>query len=117
MPKDDYKPSPTNCCVFYRCSNGMLIEMRCPATTVFDPELRVCNFPSQVSGRCGTKASTTMAPQPPSSTTPAHQPSSTTTHASEPSSTTQAPEVSSTTPMSSSSTTPMSSSSTTASSS
>ncbi|RNA36175.1 chondroitin proteoglycan 2-like, partial [Brachionus plicatilis] len=49
----DLTRMPNSCRSFRRCVKGSLFIMRCPYGTVFDEELKVCNFPSNISGYCG----------------------------------------------------------------
>lgn len=52
VSSDDFSPAE-NCEQFYRCSNGILTQLTCAKGTVFDHINRMCNFPTQVHGRCG----------------------------------------------------------------
>lgn len=47
---------PNNCRNFRRCIKGILFIMRCPFGTVFDEDLKVCNFPSNIRGYCGSSS-------------------------------------------------------------
>ena len=47
----DYIPNQSDCNSFYRCVWDTLELMKCPAGTVFNPKLDVCDYPNQVS--CG----------------------------------------------------------------
>jgi len=47
----DYYSNETDCGAFYQCSNGELIEQRCPGVLYFNPELNVCDYPENV--ECG----------------------------------------------------------------
>lgn len=44
----DFSPVPGDCSKFYRCSNGQLIIMDCSSGLYFDNNLKVCNWPDQV---------------------------------------------------------------------
>ncbi|RNA18637.1 peritrophic membrane [Brachionus plicatilis] len=46
---DDLTQVPGKCGSFYRCANGVRFEQACPGGTNFDSNLKVCNWPDQVS--------------------------------------------------------------------
>ena len=41
-------PHPTDCSSFFSCSNGVPIELHCPAGLYFNNELKVCDWPQNV---------------------------------------------------------------------
>ena len=41
-------PDPTNCQKFYQCLNGTLHTFSCPAGTLFDANMKICNWASRV---------------------------------------------------------------------
>ncbi|KAF0297291.1 Peritrophin-1 [Amphibalanus amphitrite] len=43
-----YFRDEANCAVFYQCSNGVAYKFDCPAGTLFDTTLNVCNWPDAV---------------------------------------------------------------------
>ncbi|KAI8783669.1 Chitin binding domain containng protein [Biomphalaria glabrata] len=53
---DGYYPDvETGCSSFYVCLNHVYMGRQyCPGALVFDPDLKICNWPSQVSPPCGT---------------------------------------------------------------
>lgn len=53
---------PDNCAQFYRCANGYRSTFDCPGGTLFDSNLKVCNWAAQVtctSGSSGSSSSST----------------------------------------------------------
>ena len=46
-------PHPTDCSSFFSCSNGVPIEMHCPAGLYFNNELKVCDWPQNANCRPG----------------------------------------------------------------
>ncbi|CAF0920296.1 unnamed protein product [Brachionus calyciflorus] len=48
---DDLTQVPGNCGAFIRCANGIRYEQSCPGGTLFDSNLKVCNWPNQVTCR------------------------------------------------------------------
>lgn len=48
---DDLTQVPGNCGAFIRCANGIRYVQSCPAGTLFDSNLKVCNWPNQVTCR------------------------------------------------------------------
>lgn len=49
---------PNDCKQFYRCANGKLSVQSCPAGTLFDNSLKVCNWADKVS--CSTGSSNSI---------------------------------------------------------
>lgn len=47
----NYYSNESDCGAFYQCSNGELIEQKCPNGLYFNPELNVCDYPENV--QCG----------------------------------------------------------------
>merc|ERR1712137_888367 len=47
-----YIRDPTNCSVFYECSNGKAYRLKCPSNLYFDTTLNVCNYRDQVDCGC-----------------------------------------------------------------
>ena len=43
---DIYLANPGDCGSFYQCSNGVPVLQPCPAGLVFNPNLNVCDYPS-----------------------------------------------------------------------
>jgi len=48
-------PHPKDCSRFFSCSNGVPIEMHCPAGLEFNDALKVCDWPENAN--CGSKLS------------------------------------------------------------
>ena len=44
----DFTPVNGDCSRYYRCVNGNVYTETCPSGTLFDPNLRVCNWANQV---------------------------------------------------------------------
>ncbi|CAK8677289.1 unnamed protein product [Clavelina lepadiformis] len=51
-PSSDPFVKPGDCTHFYQCSNGYLCTMDCPDDLVFNPEIKVCDWPWNVTN-CG----------------------------------------------------------------
>ena len=41
-------PDASDCSVFYKCSNGVPVRQQCPSGLLFNPQLQVCDYPSNV---------------------------------------------------------------------
>merc|ERR1712106_526158 len=41
-------PNSENCRKYYKCSNGAPSDQSCPGSLIFDPKLRICNWPQSV---------------------------------------------------------------------
>lgn len=52
----DHLAHESDCSKFNRCVWGRLEQMHCPAGTVFNPRLSVCDYPDQVPGCSSTGA-------------------------------------------------------------
>ncbi|CAF0920315.1 unnamed protein product [Brachionus calyciflorus] len=52
-PSQDFSPVPNDCTKFYRCANGVLSVFQCSSGLLFDNNLKVCNWPNQVT-TCNT---------------------------------------------------------------
>ncbi|CAF0857238.1 unnamed protein product [Brachionus calyciflorus] len=50
----DFSPIYGDCSRYYRCANGVAYTESCPAGTLFDPNLRVCNWANQVTNCYGS---------------------------------------------------------------
>jgi hypothetical protein len=44
-------PHPTDCSIYFQCSNGVPIEMHCPPGLQFNKQLKVCDWPENAN--CG----------------------------------------------------------------
>ncbi|RMZ97036.1 peritrophic membrane [Brachionus plicatilis] len=53
---NDFAPVNGDCSRYFRCSNGNSYIEQCPAGTLFDPYLRVCNWAAQVTN-CNSNVS------------------------------------------------------------
>ena len=42
-------PDVTNCRKYFKCSNGRPSTQSCPGTLIFDPVLKICNWPDSTS--------------------------------------------------------------------
>ena len=84
---NDLTPATTDCSKFQRCANGITYIFSCGPGTVFNPNLRVCDYPYNVpqpctvSGGSATAATAASTAAPTSaSTTAATVPASTTSN-------------------------------------
>ena len=59
-----FKPHPTDLSKFIMCNNnGMLFEMQCPAGTLFDAQLKICNHNYGSNGKITNEIRDSMAPK------------------------------------------------------
>merc|ERR1719222_729113 len=42
----DLLPNPENCRKYFKCAQGSPSDQSCPGTLIFDPVLKICNWPS-----------------------------------------------------------------------
>jgi Chitin binding Peritrophin-A domain len=45
-PGDHYLPNPSDCGSFYQCNDGVPMFQPCPAGLVFNPNIKLCDWPS-----------------------------------------------------------------------
>ncbi len=55
-------PNPVDCQLFHQCSNGVLYDFSCPEGLYFNPDLSVCDYPSNVN--CPVPTSSTPSTTP-----------------------------------------------------